>query len=351
MKPRHQIKFKRRHQSVPNPTKKIREKAIVKDSARKSSSVIKASVQVGERQLHFARALSDTEKAVRDASLASLREWLTTNANALETSQWDNLWKGLFYCIWMADKPRLITAVIQNVVNLADVGGWPFLAALFNCLMREWFGIDRHRIDKYYELVTAALRKCLSMVLAATSKTQLTESTKIFTAMLQENVWNNLRNGGLGLALHVLDVYVDIVFRPVLVCAKQLQSKNEEFITLYNIMLADVLKLISPERPNQPALHIRIRERILMQLIPLVTNEEINLDKFVQRDIIGSVAERLFAIAADKRTSDRERKPLYDLQGAMKAFVLECDEQMPSTAEGEAVEPPECLEIEKNENE
>lgn len=295
------------------------------ESTKKGDDVVKATVQVGERQLQFARALSDTEKSVRDASLSSLREWLSVNAPGLDASQWDKLWKGLFYCVWMSDKRRVITSVIQNVVDLTDICGWPFLKALFLCLMREWFGIDRHRIDKFYELASVALNKCLSLVLPASSNSQLVRGTQKLVRTLRESVWTNMQNGGLGLALHLLDAYVDSVTIPVLADAKRLQMTNEELIALNDTLLADVLKLISPERPHQPALQIRVRERILLRIVPLMSNEQLKLDPSFQRVIVERVAKRVFAIAADKRTAQEDRPPLYDIHGALKAFKVECD--------------------------
>lgn len=340
MKPRHQIKFKRRPSNPTTPAKKAIKKVILGGGTKKCDDVTKTTVQVGERQLNFARALSDTEKSIRDASLSSLREWLTANASALDSNQWDRLWKGLFYCVWMADKPRVITSVVQNVVNLADISGWPFLNALFVCLMREWFGIDRHRVNKFYELASAALHKCLSLVLSASNTPELFEGTQTLMRTLRESIWNNLQNGGLGLALHVLDVYIDIVLVPVLVKANQLHLKNEELMTLSDTLLADILKLISPERVHQPALHIRIRDRILLQIVPMMANEQIKLDPSVQRDVVDRAAKLTFAIAADKRTAQEERQALYDTQGILKTFVMKCDKQARLSDKDGTVEPP-----------
>lgn len=328
MKPRHQIKFKHRRPVSERVAKRNDKKSFLRHDNKLSNELVKATVQIGERQLHFARALSDSDKSVRDASLSSLREWLADNGSALDATQLDHLWKALFYCIWMADKPRVITSVIHNIVNLSDIAGWPFLNALFVCLMREWFGIDRHRVNKYYELITAALNKCRSMVLPAKDFAGLVDDTKTLMTLLHLRVWTRAQNGGIGLALHVLDVYTDSIVAPILTAAKGLQLSPKQADSLFDMLFADVLQLLSPRGAYMPALHRRIHERVLPELVPLVRDEKLELDVVVQRKAIDRVAKRLFDVAANKRTNQDDRKSLYDLNLAMRTFIVECDEKI-----------------------
>ncbi|KAF8323159.1 Nop52-domain-containing protein [Clavulina sp. PMI_390] len=68
------------------------------------------------------------------------------------------LWKGIFYCFWMSDKPLVQQALATDLANIllsipnldAALG---FLKGFWVALVREWAGIDRLRLDKYHMLI------------------------------------------------------------------------------------------------------------------------------------------------------------------------------------------------------
>lgn len=321
MKPRHQIDFKRRN------TTKTRVISEAKGNVRpleKKAEIVSAQVQFGERELRFARALSDTEKKVRDASMNSLREWLSENAADMNETQLDHLWKGLFYCVWMADKRHVITAVNQSIVDLTDVAGWPFLEASFVCLMREWFGIDRHRIDKYYELVTAVLKKCMSKFVSEKSSETVLEGLAHFLFVLRTKVWDASVKWGIGLALHILDVYIDTVMLPVFINARQIELSDAVLFKIYHMLLDDVMKLMGG-KDSLTGVSRRIQTRIVDRLIELVSNPQLGFKKQMQCTMITRISKRLFTIASDKRTVGIGRKELYESGIKLKVFVNECE--------------------------
>jgi len=85
MKAQHQISFKKRRTGRPRP----KDSAKVVPHHKKAMDVILAEVVIGERELKFARALSDTEKHVRDTSLSCLKAWLQDNASKMEEKEID----------------------------------------------------------------------------------------------------------------------------------------------------------------------------------------------------------------------------------------------------------------------
>lgn len=319
MKAQHQIRFKRKRAGRP------RQKNEAKLSRSQNSlDVTGAQVVVGERELKFARALSDTEKEVRDASLESLRAWISENGESLKDSEVDRLWKALFYCIWMADKRPVITATIGAIVDLADVMGWKFLHGLFRCLVREWFGIDKHRVDKYYELVNAALRKGTDYVVHTETDSDFLEESALFLGMIDETVWSRVPNAGLGVALHILDVYVDKVMRPVLLRAKKLSGNDVHKV--FDSLLEKLYTRIGSSDGHLLAIGKRVQGRVFESLVDVVKDEQLGLKVKDQRDMIMRASKRIFAIAADKKTADELRKGLYDLRTELKSFVTLCDE-------------------------
>lgn len=316
MKAQHQIKFKRRRKSG-----KLKERASKAQRSKISNALestdvaSKAVIVVGEREMKLARALSDTEKEVRDSSLSSLRDWLAQHSDRVGEKELDRLWKGLFYCIWMADKRPIITETIRNVVDLADIAGWPFLEALYTCLMREWFGIDRHRVDKFYELANVAVEKCTALVV---SSEDITEATKTYMAVLQGRVWEPAKVRGLGLSLHIFDVFMEKIMSPIMIHAKSLPSEEKK--QLVELLIKIPASMIGSANGNLLAVGKRIQDCILDKLLDFIKSEEVSIDGPSQVQIAKEVSETVFKVAANKNTSNEIRKALYSIHVDLKDF-------------------------------
>lgn len=146
-------------------------------SASKAKKVKSSSKQQDQEDatIPLGRALASTEKSVRDGAVRSLRAFLATNgAHNLSELELKKLWKGLFYCFWMSDKPLIQQRLADDLSNLVLVhpksttsttqqdegemseraqGGLKFLETFWDTLVAEWSGLDKHRIDKFYLLV------------------------------------------------------------------------------------------------------------------------------------------------------------------------------------------------------
>jgi ribosomal RNA-processing protein 1 len=60
------------------------------------------------------------------------------------------LWKGIFYCFWMSDKPLVQQALATELADLLLAVGstnaaLAFLRGFWQATVREWNGIDRLR--------------------------------------------------------------------------------------------------------------------------------------------------------------------------------------------------------------
>eukprot|EP00177_Eucheuma_denticulatum_P004542 GFKZ01008258.1.p1 GENE.GFKZ01008258.1~~GFKZ01008258.1.p1 ORF type:complete len:395 (-),score=55.84 GFKZ01008258.1:616-1650(-) len=319
MKAQHQIKFKRRRPRYPRG--KPKKNADLQPG--NTNDITAGHVIVGDRQLHFARALSDTEKAVRDSSLSSLQAWLKENGPALSAGEIDRLWKALFYCVWMADKRPVITATISAVAELRHLVGWKFLEGGFRCIVREWNGVDRHRVDKYYELVNRMLESGTRDICAANDDDGFLQGFAEWEALLQKTVWDQLPRQGLGVALHILDVYVDRVMRPVMKRAATLSGNQVHKV--FDELMKDLYRSMGNSDGHAYAIGRRTRERVFERLVDLVEQKEMGLKRKDQRDLIRRTAKRLFSIAAAKETPQELRKDLYDLQVELRVFVEKVD--------------------------
>lgn len=81
-----------------------------------------------------------------------------TKSNILSTAfteaDFMRLWKGLFYCMWMSDKPLIQEELAESLSNIVHCFDSMETALLYTkCTLKtlatEWFGIDRYRLDKF----------------------------------------------------------------------------------------------------------------------------------------------------------------------------------------------------------
>ncbi|XP_051141994.1 uncharacterized protein LOC127258944 [Andrographis paniculata] len=101
--------------------------------------------------------LASCSTSVRSQSLRLIHSWLASHSQSL--SEWDikRLWKGIFYSLWHADKASNQAALIDRLASLFLSLHPPisleFFRGFLQTLRREWPGIDRLRLDKFYLLI------------------------------------------------------------------------------------------------------------------------------------------------------------------------------------------------------
>ncbi|XP_071545674.1 uncharacterized protein Nnp-1 isoform X2 [Panulirus ornatus] len=118
-------------------------------------------------EILFAQRLADNQKKIRDRALKKLKKYLLVRSSSGQGFSDDDalkLWKGLFYCMYMADKPLVqeglaeeISGLIHFINNVEDCRC--FIRAAFVTFGREWSGIDVFRIDKFMMFVRRLLRQ------------------------------------------------------------------------------------------------------------------------------------------------------------------------------------------------
>jgi hypothetical protein len=173
-----------------------------------SSSSAAEGDDAGQKEL--ARRLAHTDKSVRDSAFAAVGDWLVRhkvsggdNGGADARLQMMKMWKALFYCVWMSDKPavqaELVTAVAMLPRKLLSPPPQPpptnntkraaaaaaaaaasssassapsaasqaraalFFECAFSTLRREWMGLDRYRVDKYLLLLRRLVHELLAV--------------------------------------------------------------------------------------------------------------------------------------------------------------------------------------------
>ncbi|KAJ3041401.1 ribosomal RNA-processing protein 1 [Rhizophlyctis rosea] len=108
------------------------------------------------QNFNFGKRLAHTEKKVRDQALRGLTQWLVSKDDLTELELM-KLWKALFYCFWMSDKQPVQLHLAERLAGLTLElkGDLPlrYVEAFWKTMAKEWRGLDRLRLDKFYMLL------------------------------------------------------------------------------------------------------------------------------------------------------------------------------------------------------
>ena len=122
------------------------------------------------------------------------------------------IWKGLFYCFWMSDKPLVQEELAENISSMvasfqSTEGSLIFLTCFCRTFQREWNGVDRWRMDKTMMFVRRFLRQTFKMVKSQDWDEDLVAS---MAGVLREHVvLSTPDKSSLGFQLHLTDVILE----------------------------------------------------------------------------------------------------------------------------------------------
>ncbi|XP_056291352.1 ribosomal RNA processing protein 1 homolog B-like [Pseudoliparis swirei] len=169
---------------------------------------------VQEPEVQLAQRLASNEKPVRAKAMKKLRKYIYVRshveAGGFNSEELLKLWKGLFYCLWMQDKPLLQEELSNQISSLIhsfqDIDGQLlYLESFLQTFKREWTGIDRLRMDKFFQLVRFMFRQTFEVL-----KRKNWDSSTIdrFLELLTAQLLQSGSGAPLGLQFHVLDIYM-----------------------------------------------------------------------------------------------------------------------------------------------
>ncbi|KAI8956294.1 nucleolar protein,Nop52-domain-containing protein [Xylaria longipes] len=217
-----------------------------------------------DSNMPFIRVLASSDRKVRTHALESLRTFISAPATSsrLQPLELLKLWKGLYYSLWMCDRPipqQNLCAELAGLIDvLPDEAVGPWLAAFWETVGREWTNIDVYRLEKFMLLVRRVLGVGLSWVCSALpeaataeEKGQESKETKKKNQkgrdridILLENLANwpletedNLSRVPVGLRLHVLDIWVDEVEKLGLLDAKKTGEAGRQFLDRLGLLV------------------------------------------------------------------------------------------------------------------
>uniref|UniRef100_A0A1D1XR63 Ribosomal RNA processing protein 1 B n=1 Tax=Anthurium amnicola TaxID=1678845 RepID=A0A1D1XR63_9ARAE len=168
-----------------------------------------------------AKRLASCNKATRDRALRLLKTWLSAQAPASAVSGEDllKIWKGLFYCVWHADKLPVQSELVNRLASLlvsldAGVAG-RYLEAFVATIRREWSGIDHLRMDKFYLLIRRFLHHLFLLLSKSAWDRDL--SVRMFGVLSEKSLLVVDKNAAQGVNYHIAEIFLEEirVFLPI----------------------------------------------------------------------------------------------------------------------------------------
>ncbi|GLB35896.1 putative nucleolar protein,Nop52 [Lyophyllum shimeji] len=293
--------------------------------------------------------LASTEKKTRDKAIKNLAIFLSDESrDALSKLEMAKLWKGIFYGFWMSDKPLVQQALATELADLVltittTSASLAFLRGFWETIVREWNGIDRLRIDKYYMLVRRFVNASFRLLMRAEwDRDTCKEYNDILT----------VEGGPLcpidpkvptSLAYHLADIYVEeldkalgtlstsaspplpaplhILLRPFLSLAAQ-TSTSVTYKRIQSSLLDPLLSALSPpsdeDEPPAPKRGRSIVTNDASALYPNVVSNSCFNDPRMEGKVEGprlrkKLLRAVFELASQPETRDTNRRKMYSL--------------------------------------
>ncbi|KAG6868881.1 hypothetical protein C0993_008629 [Termitomyces sp. T159_Od127] len=154
------------------------------------------------------------EKSVRDKAVKNLSVFLSESTNVIPKSDLDKLWKGIFYGFWMSDKPLVQQALATELADLVlsisqTTSALAFLRGFWEMIVREWSGIDRLRIDKYYMLVRRFVNASFRLLIRAEWDANVVDQYNDILTTSGGPLCPSDLKVPTSLAYHLADIYIE----------------------------------------------------------------------------------------------------------------------------------------------
>ncbi|EDL31736.1 novel nuclear protein 1, isoform CRA_d [Mus musculus] len=166
-------------------------------------------------EIQLAQRLAGNEQVTRDRALRKLRKYIEARSQratgGFTPDELLKVWKGLFYCMWMQDKPLQQEELGRTIAQLVHAfhtteAQHQFLKAFWQTMIREWVGIDRLRLDKFYMLMRMVLSESLKAVKArGWDERQIEQLLELLTT----EILNPDSQAPSGVKSHFLEIFLE----------------------------------------------------------------------------------------------------------------------------------------------
>ncbi|KAJ8102859.1 hypothetical protein POJ06DRAFT_299157 [Lipomyces tetrasporus] len=162
------------------------------------------------------KMLAANDRPTREAGISAFETHLSSSQDISELD-FLKVWKGLYYCMWMTDRPKAQQAMASKLPSMLllayDDNATKFVKAFWATICREWNNIDRLRVDKFYLLI----RRFVHMMFRRLSQSKWERSMVEKWSDILIAYPLNPTNSSIpdGIRYHMIDIYVDELERAV----------------------------------------------------------------------------------------------------------------------------------------
>lgn len=252
--------------------------------------------------------MANNEKKIRDRAVNKLRAWIRSRPKdgpGFGELDLMKVWKGLFYCMWMSDKPLIQEELALNISQLVlsfrnEQSAVLFIKTFFKTMEREWHGIDRLRLDKFYLLIRFFVKGTFNFL----KKTDWEDRWVMeVSSVFHEEPLNPMSQAVPdGIRFHTVAVY--------LVELKSVVNDQVSSDVLHKLL--DPLFLLAAHSKNKTVTNA-VKKSLFEELFPSDTDEADKSEGNLKNKVdFASIADRLFTLASDREILGRNRNQLYD---------------------------------------
>ncbi|KAI1859834.1 hypothetical protein JX265_010283 [Neoarthrinium moseri] len=219
-----------------------------------------------EKSMPFLKNLASSDRKIRTSALGTLRTFLSASTTSRALTPLDNLklWKGLFYSLYMCDRPVPQQNLCADLAALLDVlpddAVAPWLVGFWDVMGREWTtGIDVLRMEKFLLLVRRVLGRSLvwahEVPKAKGAKGKKAADARRVALLELFREWpfestGDLKKMPVGLRLHVLDIWVDEAEKAGMIGEDSTEADAEFLNGIREILQAMIGKTVTPVKPR-----------------------------------------------------------------------------------------------------
>ncbi|KAF8807837.1 Nop52-domain-containing protein [Phlegmacium glaucopus] len=284
--------------------------------------------------------LASTDKKTRDKAIRNLSIFLSDDQHHITKPDMDKLWKGIFYCFWMSDKPLVQQALASELAELiltisSTAASLAFIRGFWETTVREWNGIDRLRIDKYYMLIRRFTNATFRLFIRVRwDKDACQEYNRILSNEGGPLCPNDIRVPA-SLAYHIADIYVEeldkalgtatspqpaplaVILEPFFYLAAR-SPTSTTYKRIQSALVEPLLNALASESDPEDDLPKAKRIRLSSDTPTFLKNNACFEDPKLDGHIEGATLKkkllrRMFEIASQPETRDSNRRKMYAL--------------------------------------
>ncbi|GBE77618.1 Nop52-domain-containing protein [Sparassis latifolia] len=314
--------------------------------------------------LPLGKYFASTDKKTRDKAIKNLTIFLSNpTRDALDKPGMTKLWKGIFYCFWMSDKPLVQQALASELAEIllkisTTTSSLAFLRGFWEATVRDWNSIDRLRIDKYYMLIRRFVNASFRLLMRTEwDQAACDEYNSILTGRSGPLCPDDARVPA-SLSYHLADIYVEeldkalgnstdepklpvplsFLLAPFFTLAARTPTKST-YQRIHSALLDPLFGALTSARDDDELPRPK-RPRLSMPTYPNLIANACTIDPKMEGaigrlELKKALLKHMFDIASEQDTRDSNRRKLY----AIWKNNIDDDAGKGSTVDASAVDP------------